>query len=212
MSNIINTNEFILNGEIINIGKLPGAALQNCVFVKSKEDIPTFLIEDRAVEVREGQVYMWSVDGENASEAVRPFPLFLKWEEASAEKRAVLERKLADGTVLKPLYGTWPKDNGFEMLTRDENGVCYDRAPVMPAAMLSEELPAFCEGCEVSRNGNRWSVKTSWGEIRSGEIGQAFWVCYKAGDVNIVAVSEKSAAEYYLYENGVRKERLVDLL
>lgn len=212
MTNSINTISASNIDGIISIGKLPGAALQNCRFVSTPADLPEFLVEDRAVEVTENGVSMWSVDGEEASLAHRPFPFFLKWEKASIEKRSVLERELEDGTVIKPKYGTWPKDNGFETLTRDENGTCFDLAPVMKAAILSEELPSFCDGVEVTREGNRWAVTNSWGEIRSGEIEKAFWVEYKPGDVNIVAVSEPSAAEYYLYENGVRKERLIDLL
>lgn len=196
------------SNNVVTIAKVSG--IGNCIFCSCPKDVPTFLIEDNAVRIMpDGRLAMWCVDGQEP--AIRPFPVFLKWEVASAEKRETL-RHLVDGAQVHPVYGTWPKDNGFQTLLHDEKGNCFPKEiQFLRAALVTEELPDLEFGQQkVFRNGNSWAIITSWGETRYGEIGKAVFVEYGPGNINIVALSEASAKEYTVFIDGVAKGNLVE--
>ena len=193
--------------DIITISKV--GTIGNCKFVKGPEDVPAFLLDDGSVHIVGSGLEMHCVDGKDP--AIRQFPLFLKWELASEEKRPTLIHEF-EGKELHPTFGSWPKDNGFETLDHDASGNCFPKGvQYLRAALVAEEIPALDFGeLPISREGNSWKLTTSWGEERFGEIGKAVFVEYKPGNVNIVALSEPSAGEYTVFVDGVAKGNLVE--
>ena len=199
---------------LMNIAKIPGK-VANCKYVTCKEDIPQFLMDDQSVHADDQQIIMYCVDGNEP--AIRPYPVFLKWELASEEKKSTLIHEWK-GERVYPNYGTWPKDNGFDTLNHAEDGTCYSKdAEIKPlrAAVVSDQLPELDFGTmEVTRESdNQWSIVTSWGERRYGTIGEAIFVEYAPGNINIVALSESSATEYYVFDDKLNNiGMLVDYL
>ena len=106
----------------------------------------------------DGSITLYAVE----CPATRTFPIYICWEEVSAENADKVSGK----------YGSWSKDNG-----------------------------------------DTWELtRTDWGgEIRKGDIGKAFWCLYGKGDVNILAIAEKSADEYIVSFNGEDVGKLTDL-
>ena len=193
-------NVNIKSGPIV-IHKECGKLRNNCVYATSAKQIPGFLIEDGAIEVISNDaIVLHAVEGP----AIRKFPVYICWEEASLENQSKIPGK----------YGTWPKDNGDETL-KVVDGKCYNLAANVQAVLMGDELPDFVvdAGFPVTRKGDNWElIRTDWGgDVRVGTIGQAFWCMYGVGDVNILAITEPSAQEYIVSENGVDIGRLVDL-
>lgn len=207
LTHIIILGGFTMKNDIITIAKVSG--IGNCKYVATAEEVPSFLLEDHSVRIVDSGLEMYCVDG--TEPAVRPFPVFLKWEEASEEKRATLIHKV-NGITAHPKYGTWPKDNGFDTLDHDEDGNCFPKGvQYLRAALVADRLPSLnFESQPVSKVGNQWMVKTSWGEDRYGDIGKAVFVEYGAGNINIVALSEASAKEYTVFIDGVANGNLVE--
>lgn len=195
---------------VFEIAKLTNI-LANCRFIEKKEDVPSFLLEDGAVHFDGDSIVMYCVDGTDP--AVRELPVFLKWEQASKEKKSTLIH-VVDGHVVHPSFATWPKDDGFETLNHDSEGNCFQKGiKLLRAAMVSEELPPLDFGDQkVEKVGNSWMIITSWGEKRYGECGRAVFVEYGPENINIVALTEPSAREYTVFEGGKMKGNMVDFL
>lgn len=191
----------------IIIAKL--GSIGNCKFVTNPGEVPSFLLEDHSVRIVDSGLEMYCVDG--TEPAVRPFPLFLKWETASEEKKKTLVH-VVDGVEVHPNFGTWPKDNGFETLDHDDEGNCFPRGiQYYRAALCGNFLPALnFDDQTVWMVDNSWGIVTSWGEERYGEIGKAVFVEYGPGNINIVALSEESAKEYTVFVDGEKQGNLVD--
>lgn len=197
-----NIKSIIENGNVIIIHKETGKVRANCVYAKSLAEVPQFLIEDGAIEVIDNDtIRLYAVE----CPAERKFPVYICWEEVSAENADKVPGK----------YGSWSKDNGDTTL-KVVDGVCYNLPANVTAVLMTEELPAFVveAGFPVVRNGDNWELtRTDWGgEVRVGTIGKAFWCQYGVGDVNILALAEKSAAEYIVSVDGEDIGRLVDLI
>ena len=191
----------------ITIAKVSG--IGNCKYVATAEEVPSFLLEDHSVRIVDSGLEMYCVDG--TEPAVRPFPVFLKWETASEEKKDTLVH-IVDGVEVHPSYGTWPKDNGFDTLDHYDEGKCFPKGiQYLRAALVTDIIPALDFGNQpVEKVGNSWKIKTSWGEERFGEIGKAVYVEYGPSNINIVALSEASAKEYTVFIDGVAKGNLVE--
>lgn len=199
---MMNTNvqNAIRNGETIVIHKEIGKVRKNCVYATNINEVPAFLIEDGAVEAVGENIRLYAVEGP----ADRAFPVYVCWEEASEENKE----------KVPGIYGAWPKDNGDTTL-KVVDGKCYNLPADVTAVLMGDELPAFVTeaGFPVVRNGENWELtRTDWGgEVRVGTIGQAFWCQYGVGDVNILAITEPSAAEYIVSVDGQDIGKLVDL-
>ena len=201
MAKNINVEKNIHSGNVITIHKETGKIRANCVYARSCDEIPAFLLEDGAIEVIDAQtIRLYAVEGP----ADRKFPVYICWEEASEEKCDKVPGK----------YGSWSKDNGDTTL-KVVDGKCYNLPANVTAVLMTEELPAFVQaaGFPVARKGNEWElIRTDWGgDVRVGTIGQAFWCEYAPGDINILAITEPSAKEYLVSVDGEDVGRLVDL-
>ena len=195
--------DIISNGELFTIHKEAGKLRETCRFVTCKNDIPAFLIDSGAVSVDGNNITMIAVEGS----ATRSFPVFLSWEESE---------KTESG------YGAWPKDNGFTTLIVDENGNCFDKAPNYTAALIVHGKPLhehFAKNGSIKIVGNECQVHTSWGEIRKVPMPKdendhvAVLIDYGNGSVNLLTLSEKSAAEYIVVnDNGEDVGRLTDII
>lgn len=183
-----------------------GKVRENCVYVEEKNQIPAFLLEDGAVEANpDGSVTLYAVEGP----AVRNLPIYICFEQVSADNQGKVPGN----------YGAWPKDNGHDTL-KVVDGKCYNLPATVTAALITEVVPDWVinAGFPVERQGDSYALtRTDWGgEIRLGRIGKGMWVRYGEGDVNILDLAERSAAEYILTEDGkdvgVLTELLVDLI
>ena len=197
-----NIKEAIINGQEISIHKAVGKVRENCVYAKSIDEIPTFLIEDGAIVInKDGSITLYAVE----CPATRNFPVYICWEKVSEENK---DKVPGD-------FGSWSKDNGDTTL-KVVDGKCFNLPAPVKAVLMTAELPSFVQeaGFPVVRNGENWELtRTDWGgEVRVGTIGKAFWCQYGVGDVNILAIAESSAAEYIVSFNGVDVGRLVDML
>lgn len=111
----------------IIIAKVSG--IGNCKYVATAEEVPSFLLEDHSVRIVDSGLEMYCVDG--TEPAVRPFPVFLKWETASEEKKDTLVH-IVDGVEVHPSYGPGPKTTVLTLLTmmmrenafRRESSIC----------------------------------------------------------------------------------------
>ena len=194
--------EAIANGREISIHKAVGKVRENCIYAKSVDDVPEFLIEDGAIVVNgDGSITLYAVE----CPATRTFPVYICWEKVSEENRDKVPGN----------FGSWSKDNGDTTL-KVVDGKCYNLPATVKAVLMSEELPSFVQeaGFPVVRNGDNWELtRTDWGgEVRVGTIGKAFWCQYGVGDVNILAITEASASEYIVSFNGEDVGRLVDMI
>lgn len=194
--------EAIVNGREISIHKAVGKVRENCIYAKSVDDVPEFLIEDGAIVVNgDGSITLYAVE----CPATRTFPVYICWEKVSEENRDKVPGN----------FGSWSKDNGDTTL-KVVDGKCYNLPATVKAVLMSEELPSFVQeaGFPVVRNGDNWELtRTDWGgEVRVGTIGKAFWCQYGVGDVNILAITEASASEYIVSFNGEDVGRLVDMI
>lgn len=205
--NIKNLVSAIREGKEISIHKVGvGKVRENCVYAMTKADIPGFLLEDGAVVVNaDNSVTLWAVEGP----ATRKFPIYICFEQVSGDNHAKVPGN----------YGAWPKDNGDTTL-KVVNGKCYNLPATVTAVLITEDLPNWVvnAGFPVERKDDTYMlIRTDWGgEIRVGRIGKGMWVRYGEGDVNILDLAERSAAEYILTEDGkdigVLTEVLADLL
>ena len=182
----------ILKGEEVVIHKAVGKVRENCVYAKVAEDIPSFLIEDGAITLNEdGTITLYAVE----CPATRTFPVYICWEKVSAENAEKVPGK----------FGSWSKDNGDTTLKVVE-GKCYNLPAKVRAVLMTDEVPEWvtAAGFPVERDGDDWKLtRTDWGgEVRVGTIGKAFWCYYGEGDVNILALAEKSASEYTVEIDG----------
>ncbi len=202
MTNIkAKATEAIRNGKEIFIHKAIGEVRENCVYATTIEEVPTFLLEDGAVTVNsDGSITLYAVE----SPATRQFPVYVCWEEVSAENADKVPGK----------YGSWSKDNGDTTL-KVVDGKCYNLPSMVKATLITEVVPEWviAAGFPVNHNGNTWELtRTDWGgEVRVGTIGKALWCQYGEGDVNILALTEKSASEYIVSLNGEDVGVLTDL-
>ena len=202
MNNTSMVKEAIINGQEISIHKAVGKVRENCVYAKSIDEVPTFLIEDGAIVINEdGSITLYAVE----CPATRNFPVYICWEKVSEENK---DKVPGD-------FGSWSKDNGDTTL-KVVDGKCYNLPAPVKAVLMTDELPSFVlvGGFAVVRYGENWELtRTDWGgEVRVGTIGKAFWCQYGVGDVNILAIAESSAAEYIVSFNGEDVGRLVDML
>ena len=178
---------------------------KTCRLIRKADEIPQFLLDSGAVRVNDdGTITMIAVEGP----ATREIPFFLAWEETD---------KVPGG------FGSWPKDNGWDTLVTTADGRCFNKAaddsamPRYKACRLKFDLPChffFKEG--VSFDGEVCTVQTSWGETRTSVIPEegcdAVLVEYEDGGVNILTLSEPSAAEYFVEVDGKDVGSLVDLI
>lgn len=171
-----------------------GSLRENCIFAESVNDIPEFLIKDGAIEVAENgkAITLNAVEGP----ATRKFPVYVCWEKVSKDN---WEKVPGD-------YGSWPKDNGATTL-KVVDGKCYNLPAIVKAALILEDkIPEWVEkaGFPVRRNGDTYElVRTDWGgDVRTGDIEDALWMCYGEGDVNILSLSEQSADSYVANIDG----------
>ena len=202
MNNKTKATEIIRAGKEFTIHRATGKVRENCVYAETLSDVPSFLIEDGAIVVNnDGSITMIAVEGP----APRQFPVFICWEEVSAENANKVSGK----------YGCWPKDNGATTL-KVVDGKCYTLPAMVTAVLITaDSVPEWVleAGFPVMRNGNTWELtRTDWGnEVRVGEIGKSFWCLYGPGDVNILSISEKSAAEYIVSVDGKDVGTLTEL-
>lgn len=202
MTNIkAQATEAIRNGKEISIHKVVGKVRENCVYATTIEEVPAFLLEDGAITVNsDGSITLYAVE----CLATRRFPVYVCWEEVSAENADKVPGK----------YGSWSKDNGDTTL-KVVDGKCYNLPSMVKATLITEVVPEWviAAGFPVNRNGNTWELtRTDWGgEVRVGTIGKALWCQYGEGDVNILALTEKSASEYIVSIDGEDVGVLTDL-
>ena len=187
-------NEFFIHKEV-------GKVRENCTYAKVAKDVPAFLVEDGAIDINsDGTITIHAVEGP----ATREFPVYICWEEVSAENAEKVPGK----------YGSWPKDNGDSTLKVVE-GKCYNLPSMVKAALITEAVPSWVldAGFPLKRNGNQMELtRTDWGgDVRIGTIGKAFWCQYGEDDVNILSVDEKSAEEYVVSIDGHDVGKLTDL-
>ena len=202
MNTTSKVKEAIRKGEVLLIHKAVGKVRENCVYARSIDDVPAFLIEDGALVINtDGSITLYAIE----SPATRNFPVYICWEKVSEENK---DKVPGD-------FGSWSKDNGDTTL-KVVDGKCYNLPALVKAVLMTDELPSFVQeaGFPVVRNGENWELtRTDWGgEVRVGTIGEAFWCQYGVGDVNILAIAESSAAEYIVSFNGEDIGRLVDML
>ncbi len=186
----------------IVIHKAVGKIRENCVYAKSLEDVPEMLLKDGAVTINNnGSISLYAIEGR----VERNFPVFICWEEVSAENADKVPGK----------FNVWPKDNGFTTL-KVVGGKCYNLPSNIKASLITEDVPDWvtAAGFPIEREGDMFKLnRTDWGEIRTGRIGQALWCQYGEKDVNILDLHEKSAAEYIVSdENGNDIGILTDLI
>lgn len=189
-------------GKEIFIHKAVGKVRENCVYAKSVAEVPEFLIEDGAIEVNEdGSITLYAVE----CPATRNFPVYICWEEVSAE----------NADKVPGNFGSWSKDNGDTTL-KVVDGKCYNLPSMVKATLITEVVPEWVEsaGFPLERKGDTWELtRTDWGgEVRKGTIGAALWCQYGEGDVNILALAEKSATEYIVTIDGEDVGILTDLI
>lgn len=67
------------------------------------------------------------------------------------------------------------------------------------------------QATEAIRSGKEISIHKAVGKVRVGTIGKALWCLYGEGDVNILALTEKSASEYIVSIDGEDVGILTDL-
>ena len=191
----MNIKKAMMDGKEVKIfrGSLTELTLRkNCVLAHSADEVPNFLIEDgAAVVLADNKIRLYAVEGP----VDRTFPVYICWEEVSAEKKDSVPGN----------FGAWPKDNGADTLTCID-GQFYNLPVTNTAVIIGTEVPEFIKeaGFPVAINGDTAELtRTDWGnEVRKGTVGKALWVSYGPGDVNILAASEKSAAEYNVLFDG----------
>lgn len=184
--------ELIRAGKEISIHKAVGKVRENCDYATAIDEIPAFLLEDGAITTNDdGSITLHAVE----CPATRHFPVYVCWEEVSAENADKVPGK----------YGSWPKDNGDSTL-KVVDGKCYNLPSTVKAVLITEDVPEWiiAAGFPVTRNGDTWELtRTDWGgEVRIGTIGTAFWCQYAEKDVNILTLAEKSASEYIVSIDG----------
>lgn len=188
-------------GKEIFIHKAVGKVRENCVYAKSVDEVPEFLIEDGAIELnKDGSITLYAVE----CPATRNFPVYICWEEVSAENTDKVPGN----------FGSWSKDNGDTTLKVVE-GKCYNLPSMVKATLITEVVPEWVKeaGFPLERKGDTWELtRTDWGEVRKGDIGKALWCQYGEGDVNILALAEKSATEYIVTIDGEDVGMLTDLI
>ena len=204
---MMNIEKMVREGMEILIHKAGvGKVRENCVYAKSVEEVPAFLLEDGAVKANaDGSITLYAIE----CPATRNFPVYVCWEQVSDENSDKVPGK----------YGAWPKDNGDETL-KVVDGKCYNLPATVKASLITEEVPEWVQkaGFPVHRNGDTYELtRTDWGgEVRTGRIGKALWVQYGEADVNILDLAEKSATEYIVTldgkDVGVLTEVLADLI
>ena len=181
----------ILNGEEFLTHPLKGYNRKNCIYVKCKQDIPRFLLQDGAIEVNEADnsVTLYSV----ANVATRKLPTYICYDVVSAENK---------GRVIGE-FGSWPKDNGNSTI-KLLNGRCYNPAKTIRAALITDkEIPSWVisSGMPIERiDENTYQltrIKDKQGKnIRQGFIREAIWVEYKHGDIDILSLDEMYKFKY----------------
>ena len=183
-----------------------GKVRENCLYAKSVDDVPEFLLEDGAVEANaDGSITLYAIE----CPATREFPVYICWEQVSDENRHKVPGK----------FGAWSKDNGDDTL-KVVDGKCYNLPATVKASLITEEVPEWVQkaGFPVYRNGDTYELTRTdlGGEVRTGRIGKALWVQYGEADVNILDLAEKSATEYIVTldgkDVGVFTEVLADLM
>ena len=192
----------LLNGGEVLIHKAGvGKVRENCVYAEKMEDVPSFLVEDGAICVNGDTITLHAVDGP----ADRSFPVYICWEEVSEVNSEKVPGK----------YGSWPKDNGATTL-KVVDGKCYNLPAMVKATLITEVVPDWVReaGFPVEREGDTWKLtRTDWGgEVRCGVIREALGCEYGKGDVNILALDEKSAEEYIVTIEGEDVGVLTDLI
>lgn len=200
---MMNIEKMVREGKAILIHKAGvGKVRENCVYAKSVDEIPAFLLEDGAVEANaDGSITLYAVE----CPATRKFPVYVCWEQVSEENSDKVPGK----------YGAWSKDNGDETL-KVVDGKCYNLPATVKASLITEEAPdwVWSAGFPVDRHGDTYElIRTDWGgEVRTGRIGKALWVQYGEADVNILDLAEKSATEYIVTLDGKDIGILTDVL
>lgn len=179
-----------------------GKVRENCVYAKSLDEVPDFLIDDGAVVANaDGSITLYAVE----CPATREFPVYVCFEQVSEENRDKVPGN----------YGAWSKDNGDTTL-KVVDGKCYNLPATVKASLITKDVPEWVmsAGFPVTRNGDNYElVRTDWnGEVRVGRIGKAMWVQYGEGDVNILDLAERSASEYIVTDDGKDVGVLTELL
>jgi hypothetical protein len=181
-------------GGTIRIHKEAGKERLNCVLAHNSEEVPDFLLKDKACEINDdGTLTLHAVEGP----AKRQFPVYVSWEEVSEEKK----------DKVPGCYGSWPKDNGATTLVY-KDGKLFDKAPVCVAAMLIPgKIPEyFAKMPNIQLVDGFCEVHTNWGEVRKAPLPTkvgTYTAClieYNDGSVNLLTLTEPSAAEYILQD------------
>ena len=115
-------------------------------------------------------------------------------------------------------FNCWVIGNASTNLI-EKDGKFFTKPTVMKAALISENLPDWLQGADVSydKDTSIWSIKTPWG-VSSGTIGEAFWILYGVDangivDANILTKTEKSINDYCVCEeDGTFICPLIDLI
>lgn len=178
----------ILNGEEFLTHPYKGYNRKNCLYVKSKQDIPPFLLQDGAIEVNENSITLRSI----AHETTRQLPIYICYDVVSQEHRNRVTGE----------FCAWPKNDGSSTI-QIINGRCYNPAKTIRAAVLSDKtVPhwVISSGLQIKRDINTYELiraKDKQGKnIRRGIIGESIWVEYKRGDIDIIGLDEISKAKY----------------
>ena len=179
-----------------------GKVRENCAYAQKLDEVPAFLLEDGAVKANaDGTITLFAVE----CPATRKFPVYVCWEKVSEE----------NAHKVPGIYGAWSKDNGDTTL-KVVDGKCYNLPATVEASLITEDVPEWviAAGFPVERKGDTFELtRTDWGgEIRVGRIGKAMWVQYGESDVNILDLSEHSASEYIIVEDGKDVGALTEVL
>lgn len=179
-----------------------GKVRENCVYACSIEEVPAFLLKDGAIKANDdGSITLYAVE----CPATRNFPVYICFEQVSEDNAHKVPGN----------YGAWPKDNGDTTL-KVVDGMCYNLPATVKASLITEVVPKWVleAGFPIKRNGSNYELtRTDWdGEVRVGRIDNALWVQYGKDDVNILDLSERSAQEYIVTEDGKDIGVLTNLL
>ena len=183
-----------------------GKVRENCVYAKSIDEVPAFLLEDGAIKANpDGSITLYAVE----CPATRQFPVYICFERVSKD----------NADKVPGIYGAWSKDNGDTTL-KVVDGKCYNLPATITASLITEEVPKWVieAGFPVERKDNTYELtRTDWGnEVRVGRLGKALWVQYGENDINILDLAEKSASEYIVTVDGkdlgILTEVLADLI
>ena len=102
-------------------------------------------------------------------------------------------------------YNAWVISD--ETRVTEKDGAFYDAGTIAVCCPITETIPEWLKKAPIINNlDGSFSVVTKWGKS-TGNIGEAFWVCYGENpdgslDVNILTKTEKSFFEYFVCEKN----------